>query len=103
MSPKATNALGHIGFGVIILALVGAASLALTRDLHLSAWIAWAVQSAYWLGRERRDEEIHAGVNPFTQWWTHWNVIEWTADGKRDLLFPVVVNALVPLGLMAAR
>lgn len=97
------NALGHIGFGLIVMAVAGALAFAATRSPVASAWIAWAVQSAYWLGRERRDEEIHVGLNPFTEWWKDWNVLEWSTDGKRDLFWPVAVNALIPIIISAVR
>jgi hypothetical protein len=91
------NALGHVGFGLILMAIFGALALAATRNPVASAWIAWAMQCAYWLGRERRDEEILTAINPHTEWWKRWNILSWGLDGQRDLIWPVLVNVLVPI------
>jgi hypothetical protein len=90
------NALGHIGFGLLLVLPAAIVAYAFTHSLTTAAWIGWAVQSAYWLGRERRDHEIKAGLNPVTQWYQGWNPFAWSADGQRDLFWPVAVNALLP-------
>jgi hypothetical protein len=100
MKPETLNALGHIGFGLIIMALIGFPLLAVTSWTH-AAWIAWGAQAMYWLGRERRDHEIKDGLNPDTEWWKGWNPLTWSLDGRRDLFWPVVVNAVIPLAISA--
>lgn len=90
------NALGHIGMGLLLMALFGLVAFAITRNVALSAWIGWAMQSAYWLGRERRDHEIlHPEVAHGFAALRGWNLLNWSFDGRRDLLAPVL--ALAPL------
>lgn len=95
MSPVVHNSLGHIGFGIILMLVFGALAFAVTRSVTRSAWIAWAMQCAYWLGRERRDYENSAPVHP-SDWWLGWNLLQWD---NADLWSPIVVNAAFPLAL----
>lgn len=81
------NALGHILEGLIV---GGIAALATQ-----SPFVGWLAQSYYFLGRERRDHEVKAGLNPVTDWYRGWNVLTWSADGQRDLAAPVIVNGLI--------
>lgn len=84
-SPAGNN-LGHIGEGLILMLPAGLAF----------GWLTvWLVQTFYFLGRERRDHEIAAGLNPFMDWARGWNIFNWSADEKRDLLVPIVVNGAV--------
>jgi hypothetical protein len=84
LQSKLGNSLGHIFEGLIIVLILWPVSG--------NPLLAWVGQSLYFLGRERRDHEIKAGINPFTGWHRGWNVFRWGADEKRDLFAPVVVN-----------
>lgn len=99
------NAFGHIGFGLLLLAIFASAAFYFTRDARSSIVIGWSMQSAYWLGRERRDEEIYqqARGNAISHGLAvlkHWNIFFWTVDGRKDLLAPVIVLGLVVYGAL---
>lgn len=95
------NAFGHIGMGLLLMLVFGLAAFAVTRHPAASVWIAWAMQCAYWLGREVRDHQIHEAArgNDITYGLRSllaFLIWRWNADGRKDLLAPVLANALVP-------
>jgi hypothetical protein len=65
----------------------------------LAVWIAWTAQALYWLGRERAQHEYRARLDPYLDWWTGWNVLEWTLDAQLDLALPLLVNGIVAAAL----
>lgn len=108
------NALGHIGMGLIIMSLSGSVAflvlvllailfgvLSATMVIVLAvvaAWIGWYAQAHYWLGREVRDHEnvvARAGVDITNGWRAllAFLIWRWSADGRMDLLAPVIGNA----------
>ena len=86
LKEKLRNAIGHIGFGLLVMVPVGLVS---------APWLGWFAQSLYWLGRERGDMEIQTGMDRHKDWWRGWNVLKWPEDPRRDLLAPVVVNGIL--------
>jgi hypothetical protein len=86
---KLPNSVGHVLFGLLL-----GVPIALATASPLVGWLA---QSFYWLGRERRDRETSAGLNPFTEWYKGWDIWNWTADNRTDLLAPVIVNGIIAL------
>lgn len=94
------NALGHIGMGLLLMVPFYSVAYLLTHNAALSAWIAWSMQSVYWLGREIRDHQIHEAArgNDITyglRSLLSFNLFAWNADGRKDLLAPVLVNGLL--------
>ncbi len=83
---KLPNSVGHVLFGL----LIGVPVALVTSPL-----VGWIAQSFYFLGRERRDREISAFLNPFTDWYKGWEIWKWTADNRTDLLAPVLVNGVI--------
>lgn len=101
------NALEHIGEGLLLMAVFAPLTIYVTGAV-LGTWIAWALQAAYWLGHETRDQEIHLQVaagRGLTSMESLSALLFWryNADGKRDLLFPLFVNMLVPIIVMALQ
>lgn len=84
-----SNALGHVLFGLLI-----GVPVALISG---NPFVGWAAQAFYFLGRERRDHEIKAGINPFKEWDRGWNVLQWSHDGQIDLAAPVLVNGVIAI------
>ena len=82
------NAIGHVLEGLLLMAAIG---------LVFGPLYGWAAQAFYFLGRERRDEEIAANLNPFLDWWRGWNILRWTEDGRRDLFAPLLVNGAIAI------
>lgn len=110
------NAFGHIGMGLLLMLIFG---IAVNGALYLSTghqldwvpilWLTWAMQVAYWLGREMRDHEIDwerrtgesitYGVKSLTAFYL-WR---WKADGLKDLFAPAIVNSTLPIAAMLMK
>jgi hypothetical protein len=52
-----------------------------------------AANVAFWIGRERRDYELRAGI-PVRQWWRGWEIWRWTPE---DLWPPIAAGVAVYL------
>lgn len=104
------NALGHIGEGLLVMLFFGLAVQAgvyLTVGTQLSwvaiLWTTWAMQTAYWLGREKRDHEIDwerrtgEGITYGLKSLTAFYIWRWKPDGLKDFFAPMLVNALLPI------
>lgn len=88
------NDFGHVFEGLIIMLPFAAFGYPLTG---------WIAQTAYWFGRERRDQELNTGINAFTGWYKGWDFWNWTPDGRRDLIVPIVVNGGIALAIVTAN
>lgn len=56
-------------------------------------FLGWLFQSAYFLGREVRDNEIHYQVLLPDNWWHGY--VKWSHDSTLDVLLPVLVNGFL--------
>ena len=86
LQTPAGNNFGHIAEGLLLM---------LPFILLGHPVVGWIAQSFYWLGRERRDHEVEAGLDATSDWWRGWNVFAWSLGGRRDLFAPVIFNGVV--------
>lgn len=66
---------------------------------YIEITLAFSLANAgYWLGRERRDHEIKAGLKA-ADWDRGWNILRWSTDGQMDLLTGILGGS-VPVGII---
>lgn len=100
------NNVGHILEGALLMTLFSIPVFAATGSVLATSWISWAMQCAYYLGRERRDHENKVwrerAINLTWGWGAlrGWDIWNWSADGKRDLLAPMLGNLPGPVLLL---
>lgn len=82
---------GHTLLGMLVMVVVTVIWFLVTGDFHLSLWVAYTAQSAWWFSRERRDYEIKIKIDPHSEWYKGWNFFLWT---QNDLWVPIVINGI---------
>lgn len=86
--------LDHIILGLVFIGLLHLCSLTLLES--------WALQCAYWYGREVRDVEIHKLLVLPQEFYKAFFMWTWSKDSLLDLWLPVIVNYILIQGIQYA-
>lgn len=85
------NTLQHTALGLLLGLIVAAATQSV-----LTGWVA---QSFFWLGVEAEQHRHRLqAVGELIVWWTWYRLFllqNWTQDGRRDFLGPVIINGIL--------
>lgn len=79
--------------------LLGLAFIIILTLITGNLILAWALQCAFWFGREIRDTEIQLAIKLPEQFYEAYNMLNWKQDTLLDFWIPVIGNGLIVLGV----
>lgn len=87
----------HIGYGLLLQALVGGIAFALGAGISASAWIGAAFSFGFFISREYCQREGRLGITGHAQPWE--GLLGWDAKSVGDAVSPIVACAAVSIWL----